>query len=198
MHCLKALLPIAAVCTLAAEDAATPRLAVFVPDQLIQHSVRGKQLFAELEVTKKNLEERLRTKSEEGQKLNAQLQSPSISESGREQIQKQLRDLDFEFKKMQDDSNQEYQRLQQKVFGQFQQEVGPIVEGLAKEQKLQLVLQYQQGLVAYGEEGWMLAFTNEVAKRYDAKFASTVNAAPNAAPKAAPKATPTKSDKTKK
>lgn len=186
------LLPLAAVATLAAQDAASPRIAFLVPDQLISKSVRGRQLFAELDVTKKNLEDKLKAKSDEGARLQAQLQSPSISDAGKEQIQKQLRDLEYEFKKMQEDSQQDFQKVQQKVFGQFQQEVGPIVESLAKEQKLQLVLQYQQGLVAYAEEGWMMAFTAEVAKRYDAKYAAGAPAPEKPAAKPAAKPAPKK------
>ena len=201
MRILNALLPLAAGCSLAAQDVA-PKIAVFVPEQLIQKSIRGRQVFAELEVTQKNLEEKAKAKRDEGARLQAQLQSPSTSDAGKEQIQKQLRDLDYEYKKLQEDSQGDYQKVQQKVFGQFQSEVGPIVEAVAKEQKLQLVLQYQQGLVAYAEEGWLLIFTNEVAKRYDAKFASTSLAAPAApaaekpapkpAPRPAPKGTPKK------
>jgi len=188
MRILNALLPLAAVCSLAAQDV-SPKIAIFVPDQLIQKSVRGRQVFAELEVTKKNLEEKIKAKSDEGTKLQAQLQSPSMSDAGKEQIQKQLRDLDYEFKKLQEDSQADFQKVQQKVFGQFQSEVGPIVDAVAKEQKLQLVLQYQQGMVAYAEEGWLLVFTNEVAKRYDAKFAPGAGAPAAAAPaeKPAPK-----------
>ena len=64
------------------------------------------------------------------------------------------------------------------------------MEAVAKEQKIQLVLQYQQGMIAYGEEGWMLAFTNEVAKRYDAKYLNAAPGAEKPAPKtAAPKST---------
>lgn len=188
MRILKALLPLAAIVSLAAQDI-TPKIAVFVPDRLIANSVRGRQLFAELEVVKKNLEEKLKAKGDEGARLQAQLQSPSISDAGKEQITKQLRDADYEFKKLQEDSQAEFQKVQQKVFGQFQQEVGPIVDAVAKEQKVQLVLQYQQGLIAYGEEGWMLTFTNEVAKRFDAKFAAGQTAAPAAKP-AAPSAKP--------
>jgi Skp family chaperone for outer membrane proteins len=195
MRILKALLPLAAVCTLAAQDAA-PKVAVFMPESLIQKSVRGRQIFAELEVTQKNLQEHLKAKGEEGAKLQQQLQSPSISDAGKEQVTKQLRDLEFEFKKLQEDSQAEFQKVQQKVFGQFNQEVGPIVEAVAREQKLQLVLQNQQGLIAFADETWVNNFTNEVAKRYDAKFAPGV-AAPAAAPgekpaKPLPKGTGTK------
>ena len=181
LHCLLAL---AAAFTLTAQET-QPRIAIFVPDRIIGSSVHGRKLFAELEVTKKNLEERLQAKGAEGQKLTSQLQSPSVSEAGKEQLTKQLRDLEFEFKKLQEDSQQEFQKAQQKVLGQFQTEIQPIVEALAKEQKLQLVLQYQQGLVAYAEEGWLLGFSNEVAKRYDAKYESGAAGAP-AAPAAKP------------
>lgn len=192
MRILNALLPLAAVVSLSAQDI-TPKIAVFVPDRLIANTVRGRQLFAELEVTKKNLEEKLKAKGEEGARLQAQLQSPSISDAGKEQITKQLRDADYEFKKLQEDSQAEFQKTQQKVFGLFQQEVGPIVDAVAKEQKIQLVLQYQQGLIAYGEESWMLAFTNEVAKRFDAKSPAAGQPAKPAAaaPAAKPAAKPT-------
>lgn len=192
MRPLHALLSLAAAFTMSAQDIATPRMAVFVPDRIISSSVRGRKLFSELEVMKKNLEEKLQAKGLEGQKLQSQLQSPSISDSGREQITKQLRDLEYEFKKLQEDSQADYGKVQQKVYGQFQTEIAPIVEALAKEQKLQLVLQYQQGLVAYGEEAWLLSFSNEVAKRYDAKFESGAAAAAAPAKPAAAKPAPAK------
>jgi Skp family chaperone for outer membrane proteins len=187
MRILNLLLPLAAVCGLSAQDM-VPRWVVFSPERVIQNSVRGSQVFAELEVTKKRLEERLKAKADEGAKLQAQLQSPSISDQGKESLQKQLRDTDYEFKKLQEDSQQEFQKTQQKVVGQFQQEVLPIVDALAKEQKVQGVIQYQQGLVYWGEEPWVWAFTNEVAKRYDAKYSSAAPATEKPAAKPAPKA----------
>ena len=63
------------------------------------------------------------------------------------------------------------------------------MEELAKEQKLQLVLTYQPGLVAYADQEWVLAFTDEVGKRYDAKFATPGDAA-KPAPKPAAKPKP--------
>ena len=189
MRVLHALLSLAAVFTLSAQEAAAPRLAIFMPDRIISGSARGRKLFSELETMKKGLEEKLQAKGLEGQKLQSQLQSPSISDAGREQITKQLRDMEYEFKKLQEDSQADYGKLQQKVFASFQAEIGPIVESVAKEQKLQVVLQYQQGLIAYGEEAWLMAFSNEVAKRYDVKFdAAAPVTDPTAAAKPANKA----------
>ena len=70
---------------------------------------------------------------------------------------------------------------------QFQQELSPLVEQLAKEQKLQLVLTYQPGLVAFADQAWILGFTDELGKRYDAKYA-TGAPAPASVPAPAPAA----------
>ena len=196
------LLCLTAAFTLGAQEPA-PRIAVLVPERIVENTARGKKLFAELDALRKSLDDRIQAKRAEIQKLASQLQSPSISDAGKETIQKQLRDLDFEGKKIQDDSQMEFQRTQQRVVGQFQQELGPLVDDLAKEQKLQMVLTYQPGLVAYMDQAWGLSFTDEVGRRYDAKYAAGAPApaakpaagAPKpatkpAAPKAAPKAAP--------
>ena len=185
MRPLHTLLCLAAACTLSAQEAPQPRIGIFVPDQVINQSVRGKKLFSELDALKKTLESKVQAKGQEMQKVQAQLQSPSISDSGKEALQKQLRDLDFDAKKLQDDAQVEYQKAQQKVVNQFQSEVGPLIEELAKEQKLQLVLQYQPAIVAYADRDWVVAFSNEIAKRYDAKYPAAGAAAKPAAPAAA-------------
>jgi hypothetical protein len=67
----------------------------------------------------------------------------------------------------------------------FMEEVEPLVKELAKEQKLQVVFTYQQGMLAYAEEGWLLGFTNEVSKRFEAK-SGTDSPKPAAPAKPAP------------
>lgn len=186
MRPLHSLLCLTAACTLSAQDVA-PRIGMLVPDRVIEKTVRGRKLFSELDSLKKTLSDKIQAKRAEIQKLGSQLQSPSISEGGKEAIQKQLRDLDFEDKKLQDDSQTEFQRTQQRIVTQFQQEITPLVDEVAKEQKLQLVLTFQPGLVAYADQTWIVAFSDEVAKRYDAKYAGAAGTAP-AAPAAKPAA----------
>lgn len=168
MRPLRMIFCLTAALTLGAQE--SPRIGMLVPDLVIENSGRGRKLFTELETLKKTLNDKIQAKTVEFQKLSSQLQSPSISEAGKEAIQKQLRDLDFENKKLVDDSNAELQKTQQRIVGQFQKELMPFVEELAKEQKLQLVLQYQPGMVAYADQTWMVSFSNEVARRYDAKY----------------------------
>lgn len=187
MRPLHSLLCLAAACTLSAQDAA-PRIAMLVPDRVIEKTARGRKLFSELETLKKTLSDKIQAKRAEIQKLGSQLQSPSMSEAGKESIQKQLRDLEFEDKKLQDDSQIEFQKTQQRIVGQFQQEITPLVDALAKEEKLQMVLTFQPGLVAYADQTWIVAFSDEVAKRYDAKYGAA-GSAPAAKPAAGKPAT---------
>jgi Skp family chaperone for outer membrane proteins len=177
MRPLHVLLCLTAAFTLSAQESA-PRIGMLVPDRIIENTSRGRRLFSELEALKKTLGERIQAKRAEIQKLSGQLQSPSISDAGKETIQKQLRDLDFEEKKLQDDSQMEFQRTQQRVVTQFQQELSPLVEELAKEQKLSLVLTWQPGLVAFVDQNWLLTFTDEVGRRYDAKYPASAPLTP--------------------
>ena len=186
MRLMKYILPLAAVCTLAAQEPPTPRLAVIVLERVAQGTARGHQVFSELESLDKKYQEKLKGLDDTMNQLRSQLSSPSTADAARETLQKQLREAEFAFKTGQDDARAEMQKAQQKVTQQFLSEVGPIVETLAKEQKLQLVLQAQQGVVFWMEDGWNLAFTNEVAKRYDAKYAPGA-AAPTPKPKPAVK-----------
>jgi Skp family chaperone for outer membrane proteins len=167
-----------------AQDASAPRFAIFVPDALLQNTNKGKKLLGELEALGKGLQDKLQGKAAEGQKLQQQLQSGSLSEDGKEKLTKQLRDLEYDLKKQQEESQVEFQKAQQRVYGQFQQEVGPIVEALAKERKLQVVFQYQpnQNMFAYTDPAWGLEFTNEVAKRYDATSGPITGPATKPAP----------------
>ena len=147
MRPLRMLLCLTAAFALTAQDT-QPRIGMLVPDRVVESSARGRKLFTELDTLKKTLSDKLQAKGNEIQKLSSQLQSPSMSETGKETLQKQLRDLDFENKKLQEDSQAEFQKTQQRIVTQFQKELAPFVDALAKEEKLQLVLQYQPGLGA--------------------------------------------------
>lgn len=164
-----------------------PRFAFFTLGLLVQNSDKAKKIFAELEATQKSLDAKLKAKADEGNKLQQQLQAGSLSEQGKDQLRKQLRDLDFEYKKLQEDSQLEFNQVQQKVLGEIYIQAGPIIDGLAKEQKLQVVLSGESAqagqLIQWADEAWVRAFSLEVAKRFDA-------AAPQSKPAAAPASKP--------
>lgn len=172
-----------------AQDPGGVRFAVFIPQQVISTSARAQKVFAELNARGNALQTQLTNRVEELRKLEQQLKSPSLSDEGRAKLQREFQDGEIALKRMQEDSQAELQKLQQKAFAQFEEEVAPILEQVAKEWKLQVVMQYQNGLFLKVDEAWLLGFSNEIAKRYDAKFESGEKAAaPKAtAPKPAPK-----------
>jgi Skp family chaperone for outer membrane proteins len=160
--CLSTMLAVPAM----AQDA--PRFAFFSINQLVRSSKKAGAIFSELEITGKTLQEKLKAKGEELQTLQQQLNSPSLDPDKKEALAKKLRDVEFEAKKMQEDSQAEYQRVEKKVGEAITKLAAPIVQELAKEQKLQLVLSDQAlQILSWGDETWMKAFTAEVSKRLD-------------------------------
>jgi Skp family chaperone for outer membrane proteins len=159
---------------------------MFIPQQVLQSTTRGKKLLSEFQVVEKNWSDKMEAKQKEGQDLQKQLTSASIDDAAKEKINRQLRDLEFDFKKMQEDAQAEVGKAQQKIQVQFNNEITPIVETIAKERKLQMILNYQQGLYTIFDTAWGLDFTNEVAKRYDAASADKPAAPKTPAPASAP------------
>jgi Skp family chaperone for outer membrane proteins len=174
-----------------AQDA--PKFAVFSAEQVAGNTNRGKKIFAELEILGKSLQEKINARVEELKKLDNQLKSPGLSDEGRAKLQRELQDGDLGLKRLQEDSQQEFQTAQRKAMKTFMDEVEPVIKEVAKEMKLQVVFSYQPGLLAWAEDAWLAAFTGEVAKRFEARAAAPAakpaTPAPAAKPAAAPKLT---------
>lgn len=202
---MRRILAFAAIATLAsapmlAQESA-PRFAIFAPDQLFKTSARAKKVVEQLEGIGKGLQEKLSAKQKELEKMAEQLKSPGLSDEGRAKLQRDLQDGEVAFKRAQEDSQKEFNKESDKIYGQFQKEVGPIVEELSKERKLQVVFQYTRqnaGMFAFTDEKWAVEFTDEIAKRYDAKFAGKSAAPQEDAPAAKPAAPAPKPAGTKK
>lgn len=173
----------------AAQEA--PRFAFFSINQLVRSSKKAGAIFSELEITGKTLQEKMQAKGQELQTLQQQLNSPSLDPEKKEALAKKFRDVEFDAKKMQEDSQGEYQRVEKKVGEAITKLAAPIVEQLAKEQKLQMVFSDQAvQILSWADQDWLKAFTAEVAKRLDASEGATpaASAPKPAAPKpAAPK-----------
>lgn len=180
--CLSAALAVPAV----AQDA--PRFAFFSINQLVRSSKKAGAIFSELEITGKNLQEKLQAKGQELQTLQQQLNSPSVDPEKKEALAKKFRDLEFEAKKMQEDSQAEYQRVEKRVGEAISKLAGPIVEQLAREQKVQMVFSDQSvQMLSWADDVWMKAFTAEIAKRLDASEGTAAAPKPAAPKPAAPK-----------
>ncbi len=77
--------------------------------------------------------------------------------------------MEFDAKKLQEDSQQEYQRVEKKVSDKITLMAKPIVEQLAQEQHLQVIFSAQAvQIFSWADQDWLKSFTAEVAKRLDA------------------------------
>ena len=168
-----ALAAVSALAIPAAAQQAQPvidKFAVFVPKRVIDQSGHCRKLFSGLQLQGKQWNDKLQAKGQELQSKQQQLQASGLSDEGRDAIQKQIRDLQYEGQKMGEDAKQDMEKAKQKALEQFNQDVGPVLEGMAKERGLQAVIQYAPGLFAYLDQEAAINFSDEVAKRVDAKF----------------------------
>jgi len=167
-----------------------PRFAIFSADSVAGNTARGKKMFAELESLGKSLQERITARVEELKKVDQQLKSPGLSDEGRAKLQRELQDGELGLKRLQEDSQQEFEKSKQKVMKTFMDEIEPVVREVAKEMKLQVVFAYQPGLLAWAEDAWLTSFTSEVSKRFEARGGAPAPAPKPAAPAAKPAAAP--------
>ena len=165
-----AALALPAIAQQPAAQSVIDKFAVLVPERVIDQSGHCRKLFSGLKMESEQWQEKLQAKAAEGQQLQKQLQATGLSDEGKEKLDKQLRDLQYDFKKMQEDAQASVDKAKQKAGGQFNKDVSPILEEIAKEKGLQAVIQYNPGLFAYLDEQAAISFSDEVAKRVDAKF----------------------------
>ena len=186
------MLTLAATMPLLAQEAPAPRFAFFNLGQLVESSTKAKKIYSELETTQKELQAKLKVKSDEGQNLQKQLQGGSLSEEGKEKVQKQLRDLEYDFKRIQEDSQAQFSKVQKRVLDDLFRQANPIVTALAKEQKLQIVFSGADAgqMITWADEAWIKNFTAEVAKRFDAAETAPAGASKPASPATKPAAKP--------
>jgi Skp family chaperone for outer membrane proteins len=162
----------AVACAVQAVAQEVPRIAILVPGYLIENTAQGKRVFAEAQALGKRLQDAIKVKVEDLQKMEQQLRSSSISEEGRSKITREFEDGKIALQRMQEDSQTQFQKVEQAAVQQFQSEIAPIIKEVAEEQKLQCVLQAQDGMIAWADPAWIMKFTEEVAKRYDAAHSS--------------------------
>lgn len=186
---MRKLMTLAALCAavpvLAQTPPPAPRFAFLSRDFVMGTSTRGKVVTADLVELQKALRERLRAKSEALQTLAQQMKSPGLTDEGRARLQRDLQDGEIAFKRAEEDAQKEFNAGLEKVEKTYQEEVAPIVTALAKEWNVLVVLKAQNNLIEYADDAWLASFSEEVVRRYDAKFAGSAQAKP-ATPAPAP------------
>lgn len=114
---------------------------------------------AELNVKNKQLETAQ-------QKLNS---GGLLSEEARAATQKEAEKLQVEIQRLQQDAEAELQDLQQQLQAEFQRKLSPIIQQIATEKGLHLLLSQTDAGMVWADSG--LDLTAEVIKRFDAATA---------------------------
>jgi outer membrane protein len=100
------------------------------------------------------------------QKLNS---GGLLSEDARATTQKDVEKLQVEIQRMQQDAESELQELQQQLQMDFQRKLSPVIQQVAAEKGLHILLSQTDAGMVWAETG--LDLTSEIIKRFDAAAA---------------------------
>jgi len=105
-----------------------------------------------------------------------------LSDVARGQLEKDIDRQQTEIQRFTDDAQKEVQDLQTELQSEFQQKLGPVIQQVAQEKKLEILFSALDAGIIWADAG--LDLTSEVIRRFDAAAPVAATAAP-AAPRAA-------------
>ena len=105
-----------------------------------------------------------------------------LSDVARAQLEKDIDRQQTEIQRFTDDAQKEVQDLQTELQSEFQQKLGPVIQQVAQERKLEILFSALDAGIIWADAG--LDLTSEVIRRFDAAAPVAATAAP-AAPRAA-------------
>ena len=105
-----------------------------------------------------------------------------LSDAARAQLEKDIDRQQTEIQRFTDDAQKEVQDLQTELQSEFQQKLGPVIQQVAQEKKLEILFSALDAGIIWADAG--LDLTSEVIRRFDVAAPVAATAAP-AAPRAA-------------
>jgi outer membrane protein len=133
---------------------------------IVSNSIEGKAATAKVQELNKKKAAEISDKTKQAQAIQTKVQQGGsvLSDQARAQAEKDLQRLQRELQAMQEDAQQEITDLQQTLQVDFQNRLNPIIEQVATEKGLHLVLGVEA--VVWGYAG--IDISGEVIKRFDA------------------------------
>ena len=147
-------------------------------------SGQGKLLSSRVQALNNKKLTDLNDKNKALQAVQQRLESGSsvLSDVARAQLEKDIDRQQTEIQRFTDDAQKEVQDLQTELQAEFQQKLGPVVQQVAQEKKLEILFSALDAGIIWADTG--LDLTSEIIRRFD--VAAPVAAAPVvAAPRAA-------------
>jgi len=152
-------------------------------------SAQGKALSARVQALNNQKLNELNEKNKALQGAQQKLESGAsvLSEAARGQLEKDIDRQQTEIQRYTDDAQKEVQELQNELQTEFQQKLGPVIQQIAQEKKLEILFSALDAGIIWADAG--LDLTTEVIRKFDAAApaASTAKPAAPAAPAAAPR-----------
>ncbi len=102
-----------------------------------------------------------------------------LSDVARSQLEKDIDRQQTDIQRFTDDAQKEVQEMQNELQAEFQQKLGPIIQQVAQERKLEILFSALDAGIVWADAG--LDLTSEVIRRFDAANPAPTAAAPPAA-----------------
>ncbi len=106
-----------------------------------------------------------------------------LSDTARAQLEKDIDRQNTEIQRFTDDAQKEVMELQNELQAEFQQKLGPVIQQIAQEKKLEILFSALDAGIIWADAG--LDLTSEVIRRFDVAAPVAAALAPPAAPRAA-------------
>lgn len=148
---------------------AQTKVGVVDADKVIYESAKGKKFLGDLDAFVKQKQGEIKAVVAEAQQVEKEYKTKlaSLSEDKRAAMEKRLSDYQIQVKRMQDDAKRELSIKQKEGFEKFRKILEPIIDQLAKEKNIDIVLSKAQSGVIYSSPA--VDFTADVIKKFDAQ-----------------------------
>ena len=156
--------------------------------RIAAESAQGKSLSSRVQALNNQKVTQLNDRNKALQTSQQKLDSGGsvLSDAARAQLEKDIDRQQTEIQRFTDDAQKEVQELQNELQAEFQQKLGPIIQQVAQEKKLEILFSALDAGIVWADAG--LDLTTEVIRRFDAANPASTAAAPAAPAPPAPAA----------
>jgi outer membrane protein len=158
--------------------------------RIAAESAQGKVLASRVQALNQQKVTELNQKNQALQTSQQKLDSGGsvLSDAARAQLAKDIDRQQTEIQRFTDDAQKDVEELQNQLQQEFQQKLGPVVQQVAQEKKLEILFSALDAGIIWADAG--LDLTSEVIRRFDAAAPAPAAAAPAPRPAAPAAAAP--------
>ena len=151
---------------ISAQTVEPTRLAVIDIDRIAQESARGQAMIGELQSLQEEILRGRQQREQELRDLNNRAQSQLLSAEARADLTRDITRKQTDMQRWLEDQQAEFNEKQTNGFTALEQDLGPVVEELAREHNIQLILRVTPGLTFIMDAA--LDISGEVITRFNA------------------------------